>query len=109
MDETKPAEVPVRVVVTPIPAAESRTLKNIKWGAWVAGIAAVLPTIISIAMEMAGDPGVAALWANYVPAEARTVIAVLAGIYLRGQWKTRMDTSQPIIGSTGEAKAKGAS
>ena len=107
--ESTVAQMPVApIVVTPIPAEQSRTLRNIKWCAiWTAFLAA-LPTIVAFVVELMGNPETAALISNYVPAPVRVFIMFAIGFYLRGSWKTRMDTAQPIIGSTGEAKAKAA-
>jgi len=99
---TTPSPPAVPVVVTPIPASQSRTLRTIKWAAIGTGAM----TVLSFLITAFGDPILAPFIEKYIPAPTRLVIVTLVGIYLRGTWRQRMDTSQPIIGSSGEQKAK---
>ena len=101
------ANVPaVPVVVTPIPATESRTLRLTKVLTWAAPIIGFTPDVIGFLLNLwATDPTFANAVTDFIPVQYRAIIvAIIIGIVQRYGY-LRRDTAQPIIGSPGEAKA----
>lgn len=98
-----------QIAVTPIPATESRTLKLSKILTWAAPIVGFLPDAIGFLLNLwMTDPSFASAITNAIPVQYRVIaVAIIIGIAQRFK-QLRHDTSQPIIGSTGEARAKAA-
>lgn len=84
--------VPRPVVVTPIPARQSRTL-------WLANAVSVLGGALALLPELASDPLVVAFLDDTMSPGARRTFGLamfVIGFYLR---HLRKDTNAPIIGT----------
>lgn len=98
MPEPIPPAAPP-VIVTPIQPSQSRTLRTARWATLGTWAAAVLPTIVSIFLDLIGNPVIASLIANKVPVEYRAGIAIAFTIIIRRFSYLRTVTTAPIAGT----------
>ena len=93
-----PTATPTPVIVTPIPAKESRTLT-------LANIVASIGAALALLPELVSDPLVVAFLNDTMSPSARRIFGVVmfaVGFYLR---HLRKDTSAPIIGTPAAEQA----
>lgn len=94
-----PEVAAVPVVVTPIHASKSRTLWLARWSTIGTIIAAALPTIVSVILDLAGNPVIAKLIADKVPVEYRGAIAIAVVMLVQRFGHLRKVTVAPIAGT----------
>lgn len=87
------------VVVRPIEPHQSRTLWTARWATIGTVAAAILPTIVSVILDAIGNPVIANLIANKVPAEYRVGIAIVFTIIIQRFGYLRKVTVGPIAGT----------
>lgn len=94
------------VVVLPIPAEASSTLKLNKWYAIWTTVGALAVTALDFAVNALADPSLVPVIERFIPdVETRIIVVAIVGFLARQNWTKRMNTAQPIIGSPGEARA----
>ena len=75
MSEPDIADAPAPVVVTPIPAEESRTLRLTKMLTWAAPIVGFMPDAIGFLLNLwATDPTFANAVTDFIPVQYRAII-----------------------------------
>lgn len=93
------------VVVTPIPAAQSRTLQLTTLLTWLSSIVALLPTVVAFVVELMGEPEIATVISDMIPAEYRVPFGVIMLVIARRFGHLRKVTSAPIAGTETAANA----
>lgn len=93
------------VVVEPIQPHQSRTLRTARWTTIGTIAAAILPTIVSVILDLIGNPVIANLIANKVPVEYRVGIAIVFTIIIQRFGYLRKVTTAPIAGTEAAREA----
>jgi hypothetical protein len=96
---TAPTSAPT-VIVTPIPAASSRTLRLTKWLSWLSPVVAFIPDLVGIFLQMwmTNDAFADALM-NAVPVQYKVFVATLIFSIAQIYGQLRRDTTAPIAGT----------
>ena len=94
------------VVVLPVPAEKSTTLSLNKWTAIATWLGAVALTVLDLAVQAFADPLLAPVIEKFIPdVETRLIVTAIVTFLAGMNWKKRMNTTAPIAGSPGEARA----
>jgi hypothetical protein len=78
-------------------ARQSRTLRFNAKVSWLVTAAAALPSILSYAIELMGDPVIAAAVADVVPLKYRSLLALVVLIVAQRNRALRKQTTVPIV------------
>jgi uncharacterized membrane protein (DUF485 family) len=87
--------------MTTKPASASRTLKFNNLATIVSAVAAAIPTLLSYALALLGDPQIADAVSNLVPLRYRALFVLVVLYIARANVRLRMSTAVPIEGSPG--------
>jgi hypothetical protein len=101
-----PRQTPAAVVVTPIPAAQSRTLRLTTVLTWLSYVVAVLPSALAFILQLLGDPEIAAMVSDMIPARYRVPFGVIMFIVAQRYGQLRKGTVAPIAGTDAAAQAQ---
>jgi hypothetical protein len=101
-----PSDTNAPVIVTPIPASQSRTIRRAKLMMVGTAIAAVLPDIVQFFLNLTlTDPAFASEISRWLPAPIRYVAMTAIMAYAKNQITLRKSTVAPIAGTPSAAAA----
>lgn len=86
------------VVVQPIQAHQSRTLRTAFW-ATIGAVVAALPDVIATIASLMSYPEIAEVVYRYVPVQARAVIGIVYIVLMQSFARLRKVTVAPIAGT----------
>lgn len=95
-----PEQTPAPVVVTPIPAEQSRTLRLTRWLSWLSPVVAFVPDLIGVFLQMwMTNDAFADAVTNAVPMRYRIIMATVIFALAQRYGQLRRDTAAPIAGT----------
>lgn len=95
-----------KVVVTPIPPVQSRTLRLTRRLTWLTPIIGFLPDALALIVNLwATDPAFAAAISGLIPVQYRAIIVVIVMALAQKYGQLRRVTTAPIAGTPAESQA----
>lgn len=92
--------MPESQTVIPKPASQSRTLRFNNLAMWLTGVVAALPTLLSYAIDLLGDPTISKAVSDLIPAQYRALIFAVVFVIAQRNRVLRYQTTQPIAPET---------
>jgi len=84
------------MTTNPKPVRESRVLRFSDLLTWLFGALMAIPSLISYACDLLGDPQIAAAVSDAIPAKYRAALAIIVIVVAQRYKALRMTTSAPI-------------